>query len=259
MTLAPTIAQDAPVNTEDTGKVATPSLFESMAHNDEPVSGEQPKPDAAAAATSKLQSDRDTARSQVTALTAEVESLKAQLAETGDVNELEYELSHERDNAWVSQLEAWVAEGATLQQVASRARKQMRDMTGVRRQQETTKSSRDNLITMVEGYDQGFAKFLRAGATHGMVISQDTLPSLKETYKGFSGEGATPAQAAAAAAPQHAAVPVHPTAPVVPQPGAAKISDAPIASKGKLQPAGRWFRDAISGPFGTTMERRPRE
>lgn len=264
MTLAPSMfEQEAPAaSAEDAGKVATPSAPDgAMANIDDPASGAQPTPDPAATAASKLQSERDKATSRVADLETENTALKAKIEEIGDLDELEFDLSHERDSSWTTWLEQELDKGATLQQLVSKVRAQTRAAQSERQQHLTQRSSVENLISMVEDYDKGFGKFLRAGASHGMAITQDTLPKLKETYKSFSGDGATPAQAAAAAAeaaPQHAPVPSRAAAvaPVTPQPGTSAISDAPIVKKGRLATSGAYFRQALTGGFGTTMERR---
>lgn len=253
--------QEAPASTEDAEKVVAPSADEAMATPDVPASGAQPTPDPAAAVASKLQSERDKATARVTALETENAALQAKLEGTGDPEEIEYEIAHERDTSWTSWLEGELDKGSTLQQLVSKVRAQSRAAQSERKQSEGQKTSIESLISMVEDYDKGFGKFLRAGATHGMAITQDTLPKLKETFKSLVSDGATPTQAAAAvaeAAPQHAPVPSRatPVAPMTPQPGNSQISDAPIVKNGRLAASSAYFRQALGGAFGTTMDRR---
>lgn len=255
-----------PDSTADVGKVAT-ATPQGSPHIDDPASGEQAvQPDPAAAATAtlaRLQSERDTARNDTATITAERDALKAQLEEAGDPAELEYEIQHERDTAWIQWADAELAKGITLQQLVNKAKADLRASQGQRAQTATQRDQQESLIKVVEDHDPGLAKFLRAVATHGTPVTAMNISSLKETYKGLRSDGNTPAQAAAVATAtpvsQHPTPAAPPVAPTVPQPGVAQVSASPLAPKGQLPPSSSYFKQALGGIFGTTMERRVKE
>lgn len=261
----------APDTTADVGKVATP-MPDGSANIDGPASGDQaasPDPAAAAATTlARFQSERDTARNDTATITAERDALKAQLEEIGDPAELEYEIQHERDTAWIAWADAELAKGVTLQQLVNKAKSDLRVTQGQRQQTANQRESQDDLITVVEGYDRGLAKFLRSIAAHGTPVTQGNIKSLKETYQSLKDDGNTPVQAAAAVTatpvsqhptPATPASATPPVAPTVPQPGNAQVSASPLAPKGQLPSSTSYFKQALGGLFGTTMERRVKE
>jgi hypothetical protein len=173
----------------------------------------------------RLQSERDT-------LKAKVADLETRLAEIGDVDQVEYEVAHERDTAllaWLTQLQAG---GFTLRQAVEKFTRQVSEANGEREQFETKKQSVESVIAVVAEYDKPFSAFLQKMDKLGSVVSMQTIPALRETYNELVAAGKTPTQAAAAASTDASEAPGK-EAPVVASGGSAsRVPAAPVYKPG---------------------------
>ncbi len=235
-----------PVASETTANDATTEPVDWKARHDKLISESIPT----------LQSKAAKAENEVTTLKSENTDLKAKLAEIGDPEEIEYEVAHERDMAYLGFLEDVMGKGYTLRQVVDKLRNDIRSASGERAQSETKKQSVEGLIALVDNYDKGYATFLRAMSKNGSPITHETIAgTLRELYGTFHTDGATPAQAASAAAAAPAAeAPKEP--PVVANAGAAqKISGSPVFKPGMR--ARDYFGQALASGLGTRIRNRP--
>lgn len=210
----------------------------------------------------KLQSDRATFENKLKEITTERDELKQKLEDLGDVDELEYEVAHERDQSYLAFLEEVANKGFTLRQVVDKLRADMRTATSQRQEIETKRSSVESVITLVERYDKDFASFLREIDKSGARVAHETLDDLRGTYERLTARGRSPEQAAAAVtagAGDGAASSEPPTKepPVVaPAGSASRIAGTPVWKPGARSTG--LFRKALEGTLGTDFGRRER-
>jgi hypothetical protein len=199
-----------------------------------------------------LQRDRDTLRNRVT-------ELEGKLGEQPDPDELAYEVGHERDMAMLGWLEDIQKNGATLKQAVDHLNGKLREASNERELFETKRQSTDSLIKFAEGYDPKFATFLRAMDKNGTRVASETIPSLRELYNSFAAQGATPAQAAAAATPNGATPPATGQEPPVVAPAGApqKMTPAPVWRPG-MRASDMLHGEAMRGFFTDDGARKPR-
>lgn len=205
----------------------------------------------------KLQSDRDTAKARVTELEAKVAEYETKLRDMPDIEELTFQVGHERDLAFAGWLRQSLNGGATLQQVVAKLERQVHDVTTETQQLDAKRKSLDGLIGIVEGYDAPFAKFLRAMDANGSPVTQQTIPNLRKLYDELGGGKAAIAQATEAASAAAAPAAETKTPPVSPAPGGAKVGDAPVWSPGMR--SRDLVKKALTGALGQDFTRTPRQ
>lgn len=206
----------------------------------------------------KLQSDHD-------AWKGRAETAEAKLAEIGDPDEMEFEIASDVEAQWSEWMHRELALGTSLAALVAAYDRQRQDTDSKRQRSDSAAATVDAVIGFVEGYDKGFATFLRALAKAGGAISQEKLPELLSTFKDLAASGQTPGQAAAtAAAGTTDAAPAaagaqqqEETPPVTPQPGgASRVSAAPIARPGGSKGMLDYFAEALPGMNRTRIAKR---
>lgn len=199
----------------------------------------------------KLQSD-------LSRTTTERDELKERLAKLPEnIEDFEYEVAHTRDVEYLTFLEDVANKGFTLKQTIEHLRNTMRGAQGQRDEFETKRSTIDGLIKVVDGYDKGFATFLRDMDKNGARVAHESLPNLRGLYDKLTAGGNTPAQAATAATAATPAVTDTSKEPpvVAPAGGAPTMPNAPVWQPGMKS------RDLIKkavAAFSTDMSRKPR-